>query len=258
MKYKIFFILFPNLFHILFAIIPTWNLASVGINKMSNGKYTYTVCEKWFYEHYLKMERTITINNGVYKKTNKVTIKGQTVEVNFDDVESFYHLNSRYYICPKGGYHLYDFYDKSHIIPNGWSGNSNFELKCSYHNVTANFLVFYLRNNQNIMYGIYIGKGAEINKSSLIKKTFVSPELLDYKLSETQVGNNGEYYMLALTKIDSNLYVNSIKATLKQEYNQQSVNNVGRESKDVARNYLKAYFKNTSYTDYNDFFLYNI
>ena len=254
MKYKIFFILFPNLFHILFAIIPTWNLASVGINKMSNGIYTYTVCEKWFYEHYLKMERTITIDNGVYKKTNKVIIKGQTVEVNFDDVESFYHLNNRYYICPKGGYHLYDFYDKSQIIPDGWSGNSNFELKCSYHNVTANFLVFYLRNNQKIMYGIYIGKGLGINKSSLKYKEFVASELLDYKLSLTQVGNNGEYYMLALIKGKLNLTVNSIKATLKPEDNQQSVNNVGTKEKGVSRKYLKAYFKNTSYIDYIDFF----
>jgi len=252
MKFVINIILFINLFHNLFSVIPNWNLTAIGENLMTSDKYTWTVSMD-YYKHKVYLEITFTKENGTINKKNKIKINDDYRDVNFDDIQSFYHLNNKYYICPKGNHHVYDFEKNESIIPDGFEEekSTKFHLKCFYHEESSTFIVFYLMNGENSMYAVYIGEGENIAKMKKIK--YISKEVYDFKMDNGQKSDNNEYIMLSLNNIDySYLKINRVKTTLKRDG--QSVNQVGAQFSGFIREYVQSYFKVSKTDNFNDFF----
>ena len=255
MKSLISLILFLNIFPYLFAIIPNWDITEIGEDLMTGSSITYTVCSLKWYEHSLTMTRTLTKGTQGITKENKVIIGSETRDVEFDNIESFYHFKGNYYICPKGNYHLYNFTNSRPVIPNGFVDKGiKFDLKCYYH-TTHTFLVSYLMNGQYYLYGIYVDPGPNIETIKKIPP--VGNELYDFKLDSNLAGND-EYYMLALINDGSYIKLSNIKATLRKNYNNvydQSLNQIGDPIKlDTARTYMQGYFKVSDTDTFNDFF----
>ena len=227
---------------------------------MTSGSITYTVCTKSSYENNKAvLTRTLIKENGTITKINKVKVNnGEEKSVEFDDIESFHYLNKKYYICPKGNHHLYDYLNDTYIKPKSdFDERKNFQLKCSYHEASSTFLVFYLLNGENYIYGIYIGTG-KADIADIKKISPVGTELFDYKLDGNLIpGSDADYYMLALTNQGSTIKLGSIKATLRKrdDYNfDQSLNQVDSKPIGSVRKYTQSYFKVSEKDNYMDFY----
>ena len=69
MEFVINIIIFLNLFHNLFSVIPNWNLTAVGENLMTSDTYVRIVYMDW-YDYNVKLEVFFTKENGTIKKKN--------------------------------------------------------------------------------------------------------------------------------------------------------------------------------------------
>ena len=248
------------IFNYLIAIIPEWNITKIGDNIMTSDSITYTVCTKYYKtNHKAVLTRTLTKENGTITKTNKVKVNDdQEKIVEFDDIGSFHYLNERYYICPKGSHHLYDYLSDQYIKPKeNFEAKEKFQLKCTYHETSSTFLVFYLLNGKNYIYGIYIKK-EDADIADIKRIAPVGIELYDYKLDENLIsGTDADYYMLALTNQGSNIILGSLKAILRQNdnyYFDQRLNQVGSIPIGKVMSYTQSYFKVSENDDYMDFY----
>ena len=259
MKSFISFLLFINIFHYLFAVIPNWDLDAIGENIMTSDEVTYRVINKIWAEHTLTMTSILKKEGETITKINKVKIGDLEREVPFDNIESFYHFKNNYYICPKGNYHLYDFTGNKNVTPNyhePFVEKSGFELKCWYHDASKTFLVSYVMNGGDYaLYGINVYWDQPIES---IKKIAFLGESYDFKLDSTELDNE-EYYMLSLNHQTSNIYLSNVKATLRKRKDDkyaydQAFSQVGNFYIDEARTYVKAYFKVSESDNFNDFY----
>ena len=266
MKSFIYFIFFLNLFHLLIAVVPNWDITKIGKNVLdSNNEYIYTYRDNW-YEVQLTMTRTIKLeSNGTMTKRNVINMWGKDKgnpkererEVEFDNVGNFYHLNDRYYACPRGKFHLYDYTGGGYVKPEKAdkfydNGKLDFDFRCKYNEESKVLLLFYFRNGEHAIYGIYVGKGTDINQMYYIGKA--GSELYDYKLEKNTIGNS-EYYMMAINE-GSKIRLSGMKATLKStDYEKSSVTESG-ETKEFAdkKTYTLATFRSEKTAYKNDFF----
>ena len=250
MKFVINIILFLNLIHNIFSVIPNWNLSAIGENLLTSDSYTWTKTMEYD-NKYAYLDVIFTKENGSIKKKNQIRIGDRTNSVDFDDIQSFYYLKGQYYICPKGSYHVYDFYSNQNIQPKDVfidNGGEKFQLKCVYHYTSNIFLVFYLYNGGSSIYGVHM---IDSNSMKYLKHiSYVSADAYDFRINYDTIGNN-EYYMLGLIQQDSNIRISQIKATLKSD--SQSVNQIGSKDFKVVKNHVQSYFK-VSNDNINDFF----
>ena len=123
-------------------------------------------------------------------------------------IKSFYHLNNKYIVCPKGKYHPTYFYDQtySHLTLSSFKENGDWELKC-YHHYTGYFLVFYLMNGSCQFFRVKIGS------SDWVSETFHN-EIYDFKLNN---GNDNGEYLLAYVVNKSNLKLIGAKFTFNND-----------------------------------------
>jgi len=242
MEFVINIIIFLNLFHNLFSVIPNWNLTAVGENLMTSDTYIKTVEMSW-YNNEVKLEVFFTKENGTIKKKehSKVTINSESHDVEFDDIQSFYEIHGQFYICPKGNFHVYDFYANKHIIPEGFKDKegTKFELKCQYQKEAATFIVFYLMNAEYSMYVVYIKDGERI--SNMQKMNFFPRETYDFKMRDDESSGNKRYIMLTLIKDGEKIKISRIEATLDET--EQNFGQAGQANVGEMRKYVQAYFK---------------
>ena len=237
---------------------------------MTSNRIEYQVCTYENYGHYVKMKRILEKENGSIKKTNNVSVdNGKEVTVDFDDIGSFHSLNDKYYICPKGRYHLYDYINEVYIKPKeNFEEGSKFMIKCNYHEKSSTFLVFYLMNGKNYLYRIYIGTGAAIENIKRVE--IVGTELYDFKLSADLIdGQDAEYDMLDLNKQGDSIILSDITATLRKNdnYNYDQSFSQSGQTKQIGKaldntqsffkvsdtdNYMDLYY--ISYSDINNFY----
>ena len=263
MKSIIFLFFFFSSFYLLNAVIPNWDVTKVGDNRMTSSEYNYTVYDGYWNKVHLILKIRYENKNGVMTKTNFLRMSGETEGnppnvyeriVDFDRIGNFYHLNKRYYVCPKGKFHLYDYTGGGPVEPKEFkdgNANSDFDFRCVYHVESSVFLAFYLINGEYSIYKVYIKDCADINTMNNGGQ-HIGQELYDYKLAQGG-GNNGEYLMMALNKQNKIIRLSPIKATLKSDY--QGVSEAGSDKK-VANisKFVQASFKSESDQYKNDFF----
>ena len=259
MKSLIYLILFLNIIHHSFSIIPNWDITKIGENIMTSDYIKYKVCEHENYGHYARMYRILKKENGSITKTNVVSVdNGNEVEVEFDDIGSFHSLNKQFYICPKGKHHLFDYNNKKYIKPNqDFEEGSKFKIKCNYHEKSSTFLVFYLMNGQYYLYRIYIGNGASIE--GIKRAVIVGTELYDFKLSAYLItGQEAEYDMLTLNRQGNSIILSHITATLRKRddynYDQSFSQTGGTKYIGNATDNTQCFFKLSDTDDYMDIY----
>ena len=250
MKNTIYISLFCYLIFQVLSVIPEWNLDSAGEDLLgSETEKTFVISNRKMYDAEMTIKKRLTKNSSGITLTNLLQMKGkEEIEVEFDQVESLYHIFERDIICPKGKFHPYDATNNQELKPDNFVGE-NWDLRCYYHKDSHFFLVFYLNNGNNVNIhltndgSIYWYNGASIEKDNL-KETY------DFLLKGTKY--SGDYQMVALVNEGNSLKLEYYAFTLIQgEQYPKSYHEKPIIDKDK---YVQAYFKNS--TDNNKYFYY--
>ena len=253
----IFIFIIIALLNSIITFLPNWDI-TINDDLVSNtNSYTYTAFKntsEW--NVYLKLERTISKSSSDVSITNYVTM-GMNYndvgprEVPFDNVDSYYYIHEKFYICPKGAYHVYDFTNQNYITPKDFSiQNKDYDLKCHYNEESKMLLVLYLRNGDYTWYSTYIHDGTKLEDMRKVGK--LSDQLYDFKL-ESQ-GSDYYYYLMGLVRVGNWLKAANVKIKLLK--GEEGYNMVDNQKEIVEeKKYSQVYYLN-KYADnqYNDFF----
>ena len=252
------------------GIIPLWNLENSAINLLSSStEYTYIVVDRELYGMKVKLTKTIKKTETGISHENFLSVNGGTpFKVDFENIESFYNINSKYIICPKGKNKLYSATDKAYFEPTGFYNSGNWDLKCYKHN-TKYFVVMYLMNGDKpYYYSPFEDTSGDFNW----RNKYVASQLYDFKLKDgTSYKDSSDqwlkYPMGSLILEDSKLKLKSIGVEFhdhsqKDELSYVTSTTANPQSIDIieVKEYTQAYFKNYSdefyfmtYNDVSDF-----
>ena len=254
MKNIFYFSLFCYLLFQALSVVPEWNLDSVGEDLLgSETEKIFVISNRKMYDAEMTIKKNLTKTSTGIKLTNLLEMNGEQIEVEFDQVESLYHILERDIICPKGRYHPYDFTNKRELKPDNFVGE-NWDLRCYYHKESHFFLVFYLMNGNNV--NIYLTNDESINRynGASIEKDNLK-ETYDFLLKGSKYNN--DYQMVALVNEDNSLKLEYYAFTLIQ--GQQYPKSYEEKTIVSKDKYIQAYFKNSTdnlkyfyYFSYND------
>ena len=265
MEVILIFILFIISFKYSLEIIPNWNLNSSGINLLSSSEtIKYTVVDREMYSFKLKLSKTIIKSGNIITQNNTLSINGgYEFNVEFENIESFYHLNGIDIICPKGKYHPYDATNKKYLIPANFEEKGDWNLKC-YNHKTNYFLVFYLMKGEKNFF--YSPSQYDYKEFSWMNKAFAE-QIFDFKLEngDEYIDGNGwkNYQMGALILENNYLKLKSLMAQFHYHYSNYELiyiyNSIDVNPLSInlteAKKYTQAYFNN--YSDEFYFYTYN-
>ena len=250
MKTKLLYILFFKLISV-FSIVPLWNFKNSAINLLSNSDtHTYIICDRENYNMRIKLEKTITKGTKI-SETNRIYIDGKDRgETNWEDIESFYNINNAKYICPKGKYFMYIDTGESfkEMIPNDFTDEGDWELKCYYQNKEGYIFVTFL-NKYSTIY-VYNINGP--NKWE--NKIRIEQGLYDYKWTTEMKNDNHEYLMKGIILKGNNIILQSIMFTIKSDYlglNEVGTNKLIFKSLKYSNSYFNLYNYNFYFMTYN-------
>ena len=220
MKSFIYFIILLNSFYLLNSVIPNWELTKVASKLTTTFPYSYIAYEDDWYEFHLTLTRKIFFKeDNTLNYTNSVTVINKnnptvkdSAEVNFTTVGSFFHVRGRFYICPKGKYHVYDLTGKGFVKPTDFkeNGDLDFELKCVYHADSRYFIALYAMNGKYALYPVYIDN--DINKMKYFNK--LGDEFYDFRIKENSHTDKKDYYLLAIDKVSAKISLNTFEVNL--------------------------------------------
>ena len=141
---KIFILfLFLNLLIFSFSIVQNWNLENSAIDLLENEE-TKKLSKRTFdgtgYDMFVELYKYIAEENGavvyrkylnVYSTTTEPYTQIFNGEVDYDEIDSFYYLNSKYIVCPKGKFHplvVYATNNKYELdVGNNWKEKGDWE-----------------------------------------------------------------------------------------------------------------------------------
>ena len=256
MKNKIIFIIvFLYSFLFSLSVVQQWNFENSSKDLLSSGDHI----EEWSETKdglYVKLYKKISKENGavVYKKYLTVYYNGNFVydkEVNFDNIQNYFHFENDNIVCPKGKYHPHYFYDNknSTLNLNTFHENGDWELKCISHE-QGYFLVFYLMNGSTHFF--YKKSGSNTWGDQVLHQ-----EIYDVKLNS--ILTNYEYPLAYLVKSGDGVKLKGAKYTIKADgiYRNDCGGNVDIMDANYytrgcfEKNYDHFYF--LTYTDTSDF-----
>ena len=221
MKYLFIITIILDLFFLSLSVIQNWDLEKSSIDLLASANAN-SVTKSYGgseYNIYFELKKTIEkLSNGtiIYKKyltmykpnTDNKIYDG---EVDFDDVESFYYLNNKYIICPRGKHRplQFDWGNSKEILDTpGFVEKGDWVLRCYNHKVGF-LLVFYLMNGDNHFY-----RTRTDGSFNWVRETFYS-EVYDFKINN---GNEGENYPGALIILDNgNIILKGINFIIKND-----------------------------------------
>ena len=255
--YFSFLLIFSSIITI-FSLIPKWDLSKAGINLLNSQTYKYVVLYKVSDEGVeLNMTRTIYYEDDEVKYYNTIFMSYDyknfiTKNVPFDYVQSFYRINEKYILCPKGRHHPYNLNEDKEEIPKNFEEKAikDWDLKCFMLNDDY-LLIFYLINgNKNFFY--------RSMKDSTNTGIFLTQdnELYDCKVDKIQFKEN-EYENIVLIEKNGNLVLTGKLFFLKE--GQKDQYNSGDTVIICSNNtYTQAYFRTDTnsfyYITYNDIY----
>ena len=253
MRTQILYILLFKLISV-FSIVPLWNFQNSAIDLLSDSNtYTYVIFDRESYNMRIKLEKTITKGTTISEK-NMIYIDGKDRgETNWEDIESFYNINEKKYICPKGKYFMY--YDTGdsfkEMIPTGFKDEGDWELQCYYQSQEGYIFVTFLNKYSTIyVYNLYSSN----DSNPWNNKITIHQGLYDYKWTTQMEYDNHEYLMKGIILKDNNIILQSIKFTIKSDYLDK--NDVGNNKRIISSlKYSNSYFNLYNYHFY--FLTYN-
>jgi hypothetical protein len=108
MELFLFLISFLSLLNYSIQIVPIWDITTSAINLLSSvSEKTYTIVDRDLYNVKAKLTKTIKKTDEGITHENYLSINnGEAFKVDFENIESYYFLNNKHVVCPKGKYQL--------------------------------------------------------------------------------------------------------------------------------------------------------
>ena len=196
MKLFLLYFLYFQLISFSISIIPIWNFENSAINLFSSStEDSFVVCEREMYDLNLKLERKLEKDGE--QKNIIYFFNVEKGDVPWEDIESFYKINSTEFICPKGKYHMHiynnDIQEFQEVIPDSFSEDEDWDLQCYYQKDQSYMFVAYI-NKHPKMYSLKINTWAW-------KEIEFNEGLYDFKWVTDPVNN--EYPMKAIVLKDN-------------------------------------------------------
>ena len=248
-KFLLYFFTFKLLIPIL-SIVPLWNFDDSTIDLLSeSNSYNYQVYSNTVDGINMNLVKTITRNGNEITETNKIYIGNSfSQNVNWDDIDSSYHISGSVYICPKGKFHMnkLEGNDLIEIKPSDFSYDKDWDLKCYYQSGRNYMFISYL-NKYNIIFSYTFYRNAWLSK------TYFNSGLFDFKWTTDPI-NEREYPMKMIVYNED--IANGNKILLKSslytlEPNSENINKNDIKNKDIidTLSYSNSYFNSN-----NDYF----
>jgi len=215
---------FLSIFSLSISEIPLWNISKAAINLLSNSNtHNYTIFDRSMNNMNLRLEKKI------YKQENGITQKNylyidnelvNDVDIDWEDIESFYNIKGIKYICPKGRYFMYK-YENSKLdklkpdVSIDLKEDSEWELKCFHQKNESLLFNFFLGNEKasSEYYG-YIYD----SKRWFYPSTFYSYRMYDLKLTTEDPTGNHIYPLIGIEYDSSEFLIRSINIKIDVEY----------------------------------------
>ena len=184
------------------SVIPLWNFEASTINLLPNGlnSYSYIIYKEIACGKNIELNKQISkAENGTITEKNYFSIDGIQIETNWEDIESRYCLNDIIYICPKGKNHLnkYNSNSFSQIIPNDFSSNDDWELKC-YEQPDFHIMFIGYLNKNRYFYAYKYNVNSDNEEEKWGQKTEFNEGLFDFKWQTTKKSDTNYYPMICI------------------------------------------------------------
>ena len=197
-------ILFLLLLFSVISVIPLWTFENSAFDLLSDtNTHTYEIYSIIESGSTIKLEKTITKNEGSISEKNIIYVDSFQMETNWEGIESVYKLSDKIYICPKGKNHMNVFNNDgfTEMKSNDFTFTGDWELIC-YYQINKNFMFVGYLNGYNLMYVYKFSSSTWVTGGST---TFYNG-LFDFKWT-TDVVNGREYPMKMIIYNNENNYL---------------------------------------------------
>ena len=239
MKKIFLLILFVELINLYISIVPTWNLEKSSIDLFTeSNEHSYDICNRFMYFLTVRLEKKFTKNeDSSIKQKNIIHINNTEIgEVIWEDIESFYTINNKPYICPRGKYFMNVYKDSKfeELIPDDFAENENWDLMCYYQEKPGYMFVGFI-NKHPILYSYKISDG------TWNKLSYFNDGLYDFKWVTSPVDND-KYPMKAIVLKDNMITLKGILFTINQENGDINVEEKLEKSFTKIKSYSNSFF----------------
>lgn len=203
-------------------ILPLWNLEKAGINLLpeENQLFEKIIFEGTYNSKNLKLTKKISKIQNNIKEENIIKIDNLEENITqWEDIESFYFINEKYFICPKGKNYI-NIYDKD--------GKNGREIKPK---ITKEIkdddweLLCYYQPDKNALFFAFLN--SKIYKKLYAIKVFDNNEYCNLDIEEfffldfiwtNKSNENNQFNMFGLAVKNSNIFVQRMIMTLNSNY----------------------------------------
>lgn len=249
MYHFLYLFIFNILFEIITSILPLWDFKNSSIdllsNKLSINKTTYI---KETNNKKFKLIKEFKKEGNIIKKQNYFQINNNTIneisdditeKTNWEDINNFYYLNNRYFICPQGRYTMVEYKLNSsnliNLIENPFESSlEGWDLKCHYY---SNYIYNVLLNFESRIFF----EGYIITSINSFQLTFKEGKIFDFiELRNSQKdGMYGFFRLIEDDKIDR-IYLTQFNIINGNLFTHQT----NKIFLDYIKKYTYAYFNN--------------
>ena len=141
------------------ASIPFWNIENSSKNLFyDKSSVELIIYYKEINNMNIKLIKEIRNNENNITEQNYFQINGNNkIYTSWEDIDSFYYLNERIFICPKGKNFLSEYFldnqTLKEIKPDNFIRNETWDLKCHYNSLKDSIAISFLNlRNEKIFY----------------------------------------------------------------------------------------------------------
>lgn len=221
--FAVLFILF-ELINFSFTFVPVWDLEKSSFKLGNEGSITLYTKSSPFPT--INLYKQFSISNSKFTETNYISIDNKNaIETKWEDIESTYHLNEKYYICPKGNFFInqYDGDSYLEITPSTFEADNNIQKSENWE------LICYYIGGKNVIYQGFLNQQKISHMYGLAnfpnnldnwKKTKIQSPFSDFLWTyESSASDKSKYEMISLTFRDSKILLKTVHMTIDDQTN---------------------------------------
>ena len=255
MKTFIFLLIFLNIINISFLSVSLWNLKSSSVSLVTplNPSINVTIYNETSNKMKVTLIKNLKKESGRITTKNYISVLGKEfVETKWEDIDSIYYINNKYYICPKGKNYLNEYLNNQFTeikpVQNYENEHANWDLKCFFQSERNYFFQIFLNSVDKYYYGWY-------TKNQNPSWTYIiynnngeeNKRILDFLWSLNSIKKEQVYSnnMAALTTSSSQIYFYFFDTIMSEH---TSYNNLLQSQllDDKLEEYTNAYFNNNT------------
>ena len=194
------------------SITPNWNFSNSAQDLFSEGTSTsYTITEKIWGNSTIKLIKKLEKIDNTTTEKNYFQINNENeLETNWENIESFYDIGNRYFICPTGKNYLNEYKNGELIIYKPFDIGDDWELLCYFQGNNKWMFTGYLNSmNPGKIYGFKL-------KDNTFSKLEIHTSILDF-IWDNRPFQGNDYAMIGIIIKSSQIRLKKITITINDD-----------------------------------------